>query len=134
MSNSRFFGWSATAIDLTVSKGKANGSDDLNARPGGRLRVGILGWGVIARECARRLTFLGFPVAAWARSSRSDGSVVVRSGNEGLDQLLIGSDILISALPKTAATEGILNAKSFERLPTGAHIINVGRGEHIVDD
>ena len=31
----------------------------MSGRPGGRLSIGMLGWGVICREIARRLTFLG---------------------------------------------------------------------------
>jgi glyoxylate/hydroxypyruvate reductase A len=106
----------------------------LVGRPGGRLRIGILGWGIIARACARHLSSWGFPVNAWARTSRSENSIVVHSGNDGLEHMLTRSDILISALPRTPYTDGILNAKSFNHLPTGAHVINVGRGEHIVEE
>ncbi len=106
----------------------------MSGRPGGRLRVGLLGWGVICREIARRLTFLGFDVRAWARSARTEGKVTVHAGRAGLDQVLAAGDILISALPGTSATGGILNADALARLPANAHLINVGRGEHVVDE
>ena len=44
----------------------------LSGRPNGRLRVGLLGWGVIAREAARRLVFLGFEVEAWSRAGETE--------------------------------------------------------------
>ena len=106
----------------------------VSGRPGGKLRVGLLGWGVISREIARRLTFLGFQVRAWARSVRFEGDVVVHAGRDGLNDVLAASNILISALPNTKSTENLLNADVLSRLPTGAHIINVGRGEHLVDE
>jgi glyoxylate/hydroxypyruvate reductase A len=34
-------------------------------------------------------------------------------------------------LPLTAATKGILNRKIFTRLPSGAYVINVARGQHL---
>ena len=106
----------------------------LSGRPGGRLRIGLLGWGVIGRDCARQLTCLGFNVMAWARSERVEDEVPIFSGREGLRRILSASDILIAALPKTSATESILDAEALDLLPQNAHIINVGRGEHLVDD
>ena len=37
-------------------------------------------------------------------------------------------------LPLTPETKGILNADLFKKLPKGASIINVARGQHLVDD
>ena len=106
----------------------------LSGRPGGRLRIGILGWGVIGRDCARQLILLGFNVTAWARSERVEDDVPIFSGREGFRRVLSTSDILIGSLPKTPATENILDAEALDRLPQNAHVINVGRGEHLVDD
>jgi glyoxylate/hydroxypyruvate reductase A len=106
----------------------------MTGRPGGKLRVGLLGWGVIAREIARRLSFLGFTVQAWARTARMDDSTAIHAGDDGLQQVLTDSAILINALPGTEATRDLLDAENLSRLPAGAHVVNVGRGEHIVDD
>jgi glyoxylate/hydroxypyruvate reductase len=105
----------------------------MTGRPTGRLHVGLLGWGVIGREIARRLTFLGFSVQAWARSARTEAGVTILAGAEGLKEILAGSDILISALPNTQATRDILDAGALAMLPPKAHVVNVGRGEHIVE-
>jgi glyoxylate/hydroxypyruvate reductase A len=50
-----------------------------------------------------------------------------------LPDFLYGCDALICLLPLTDATRGILNADLFARLPQGAAIINMGRGEHMVE-
>ena len=38
------------------------------------------------------------------------------------------------ALPLTQETQGILNAKLFARMRRGGYLIQVGRGEHLVDE
>jgi glyoxylate/hydroxypyruvate reductase A len=58
---------------------------------------------------------------------------VTYDGADGLDALLARSEILVSLLPMTAETEGILNAALFSRLPRGAAIVNAGRGRHLVE-
>jgi len=105
----------------------------LVARPGGRLRVGLLGLGAIGAGAARHLLALGFPVLGWSRSARSIPGVLTHAGEEGLDRMLAGTDILVCALPRTPQTEGILGRRCFARLPAGAHLVNVGRGEHLVE-
>lgn len=106
----------------------------LSGRPNGKLRVGLLGYGVIGAEIARRLVFLGFRVAAFASRARTDGGLEVASGRTGFDAVLAASDILVCALPGSPATENLLDHNSLRQLPRGAHIVNVGRGEHIDDD
>ncbi|MFN7571119.1 MAG: 2-hydroxyacid dehydrogenase [Betaproteobacteria bacterium] len=47
---------------------------------------------------------------------------------------LDGLDALVSVLPLTADNRGILNRAALERLADGAHLVNVGRGAHVVED
>jgi len=37
-------------------------------------------------------------------------------------------------LPLTPETDGILNREQFKKLPKGAYVINVARGEHLVEE
>lgn len=106
----------------------------LTGRPGGKLRVGLLGHGVIGAEIARRLVFLGFRVKAWAARERTEGAVAIVAGRAGLEAVLAASDILVCALPGSPATENLLDYGALARLPRGAHVVNVGRGEHIDDE
>ena len=54
-------------------------------------------------------------------------------GDEGQDQFLERSDILVCLLPLTPHTRGILNRKLFEKLPELAFLINVARGPLLND-
>ncbi|HTW54595.1 MAG TPA: glyoxylate/hydroxypyruvate reductase A [Stellaceae bacterium] len=95
--------------------------------------VGILGFGALGQDAARRLATLGFNVAGWSRSGRAVPGFATYGGATGLDALLSRSEILVSLLPMTAETEDILNAPLFARLPRGAALINAGRGRHLVE-
>jgi glyoxylate/hydroxypyruvate reductase A len=106
----------------------------LLARPGGRRRVGFLGLGSIGTSAASHLVALGFPVLGWSRSPRTLPGVFTHTGEEGLAGMLAETDILVCALPRTSETEGILDRTSLARLPRGAHVVNVGRGEHLVEE
>ena len=55
-------------------------------------------------------------------------------GDNGLDAFLDGLEILVSVLPLTPATRGIMNSDMFNQLAKGAFIINGGRGPQLVED
>lgn len=95
--------------------------------------VGILGFGTLGQDAAAKLKVLGFDVAGWSRSGRDVPGLATYGGGGGLDALLRRSEILVSLLPMTAETEGILDAGLFARLPRGAGIINAGRGRQLVE-
>jgi glyoxylate/hydroxypyruvate reductase A len=42
--------------------------------------------------------------------------------------------VLVCLLPSTPATRGLLDKGNLSRLPRGAHLINVARGDIVVDD
>jgi len=96
-------------------------------------RVGFLGLGSMGLAAASYLHKAGFDVAGWTRRPRADGAVKAFHGDEGLAALLARSDILVNLLPLTPATENLLDARRLALLPPGAALINVGRGQHVVD-
>jgi glyoxylate/hydroxypyruvate reductase A len=96
--------------------------------------VGILGFGEIGQNAARKLAALGFPVAGWSRRGRPVAGFRMYAGNTGLPDLLAASEILVCLLPLTAETEGILCARNFAFLPQGAFLVNAGRGRHLVEE
>ena len=77
---------------------------------------------------------MGFEVRGWSTSKKEIQNVKSFAGNEALDTFLKKSDILINLLPLTKETEGILNIKTLQKLPKGAFLINVGRGEHLIEE
>jgi len=96
-------------------------------------RIGIMGLGTIGQDTARKFAQLGFPTAGWSRSPKSLPGIETFHGSDGLTKFLARSDILVAVLPLTRETHGILNAKTFARLPKGAYLINMARGGHVVD-
>jgi glyoxylate/hydroxypyruvate reductase len=96
-------------------------------------RVGLMGIGVLGSVCARSLAELQFDVAAWSRRARAIDGARSYSGAGQLSEFLRRTDILVCMLPLTAATDGILNRATFGELPRGAFLINVARGQHVVE-
>jgi glyoxylate/hydroxypyruvate reductase A len=96
--------------------------------------VGILGFGQLGQDAGRKLRAIGFDVAGWSRSAKAAPGFATFAGPDGLDRLLARSEILVSLLPMTPETEGILDGALFARLPRGAGIINAGRGRQVVED
>ena len=107
--------------------------DDDEAQPPAReVRVGLLDLGVLGCDAARKLKALGFDVAGWSRTPKTLADVASFQGADGLDALLARTDILVSLLPLTPDTRGLLNVALFARLPLdgriGPILINGGRG------
>lgn len=100
--------------------------------PGDR-RVGLLGLGELGTKCAQTLAGLGFDVAGWTRTPRVVPGVTAFAGLSQLPDFLARTEILVCLLPLTADTANILNRERLGLLPKAACIINVARGEHIVD-
>ena len=97
-------------------------------------RLGLVGFGAIARAVAERALALGMEVAghdphlaagdpAWAGVSRC----------ATLEALLEGSDALSLHVPLTEATRGLFDAGRIARMKPGAVLVNTARGG-IVDE
>jgi glyoxylate/hydroxypyruvate reductase len=97
------------------------------------VRVGVMGSGVLGQDAARKLKVMGFDVAAWSRSPKNGDGYRIYSSDDGLAEFLARTDILVSLLPLTPETRGILDRRLFAALPRGAGLVNVDRGPHLVD-
>ena len=106
---------------------------ELSQKNAGERPVGILGFGEIGQDAARKLKGLGFPIAGWGRRERTMAGFATFAGGAGLPPLLAQSEILVCLLPLTSETQGILNARAFALLPRGAALVNAGRGGHLVE-
>jgi glyoxylate/hydroxypyruvate reductase len=97
--------------------------------------VAILGYGEIGQRVAADLAALGFPVMVWSRSAKlTPPSIRGFHGAAGLDAMLRETEVLVNLLPLTDETRGILNGELFGRMRRGGYLIQVGRGEHLVDE
>ncbi|WP_286756769.1 glyoxylate/hydroxypyruvate reductase A [Roseivirga sp. UBA838] len=97
------------------------------------LKVGVLGLGELGGHCASTLAQLGFEVLGYSRTPKQLPGVQCFNGSE-LKQFLAPLDVLINLLPVTPHTVDILNLDLFEQLKEGAFLINVARGNHLVEN
>lgn len=97
------------------------------------LTVGIMGMGVLGRACAGALRGMGYDVIGWSRTPKEFDEIQSFDGLDGLEKFLTRTQILVCLLPLTPETEGILGRGTFNRLPNGAAVINVGRGGHLIE-
>lgn len=94
----------------------------------------IYGLGSIGKEIARLAQALGLKVIGIRRSPQQPGDPVDElHAPSQLPALLPRADWLIIASPLTAETRGLISAELLARLPQGARIINIARGE-IIDE
>jgi glyoxylate/hydroxypyruvate reductase A len=96
--------------------------------------VGILGYGAIGTRVASDLAMLGFPVKVWSRNEKpTPPGITGFHGRAGLTAMLQDTEILVNLLPLTPETRFILNRDVFTAMRRGGYLIQVGRGEHLVE-
>ncbi|WP_089177482.1 glyoxylate/hydroxypyruvate reductase A [Bosea sp. AS-1] len=114
--------------------------DDRNQPAAHSVRVGIMGLGELGQDAAAKLKVIGFDVAGWSRSPKTIEGLQTFSGEEGLKDFLARTDILVSLVPLTPETRGILNSELLAGLAQdgrlgGPFLINPGRGGlQVADD
>ena len=96
--------------------------------------VGVMGMGVMGARVAQTISALGYPVAGWSRSGKALPGIESFAGHDELGRFLARSRVLINTLPLTVDTRDILCAETLSQLKSNAYLINVGRGEHLVED
>jgi len=97
-------------------------------------QIGILGLGYLGQASAKVFLNMGFNVAGWSRRVKQIGGISCFSNTEGLTKMLTQTDYLINLLPNTSATQDLLNYQTLSMLKRGAYVINVGRGQTLVDE
>jgi phosphoglycerate dehydrogenase-like enzyme len=97
--------------------------------------LGILGFGHIGQELARRATAFGMQVCAVRRQAVPDAPVGVAwiGGPERLEDVLRAADYLAITLPLTPVTHHLLDERRLQLMKSTAFLINVARAE-IVDE
>jgi phosphoglycerate dehydrogenase-like enzyme len=95
--------------------------------------LGVVGFGAIGSEIARRAKAFGMRVVA-IDAKRADGSPEVEwiRQPDRLGDLLAESDFVVIAAPHTPATAKMFGREQFRRMKPTAYLINIGRGA-IVD-
>jgi glyoxylate/hydroxypyruvate reductase A len=93
--------------------------------------------GVMGTDSAIKLRDLGFRVAGWSRRRKIIPGIESFAGTAEFDAFLARTDVLVSLLPATPETDGIINRDTIRKLsrkgPFGAPVlINAGRGRQQV--
>ncbi|HWI18919.1 MAG TPA: 3-phosphoglycerate dehydrogenase family protein [Vicinamibacterales bacterium] len=98
--------------------------------------LGLLGFGHIGREVAKRARAFGMPVLVWTRRFSADPAARQAAQDEfGIqvvstpEELLAKSDIVSLHIALTKETRGFVNAALLAHAKTGACIINTARAE-----
>ena len=101
---------------------------------GGR-RALVAGTGPIGRAIGRKLAAVGMTVTGIGRTPREQdpelGSVLPM---ERLAEGLADADYVVLAAPLTEATRGMIDAAALAAMKPTARLINVGRGQLVVQD
>lgn len=95
--------------------------------------VTVLGLGHIGRRVAELFVSLGFRVKGWSRRQKSLHGLQCFSGVGQLAAALNDSDYVVSILPSTTGTRDLINRSRLQQCKPGAVLINVGRGDLIVE-
>jgi D-3-phosphoglycerate dehydrogenase / 2-oxoglutarate reductase len=98
------------------------------------LRLGLVGFGAVARALARRA--LAFGMAVSAHDPYVDASVLEGHGvtPRSLDMLLATSDVLSVHVERTPETAGMLGDERLRTLPRGAILLNTARPQVVDQD
>ena len=111
--------------------------------------VGLVGFGGIGREIARRVAGLGARVMAVKRTPPEPGeanltpvrggeglgdAIELLHGPGGLEAVLRESDVVVLCAPETSETRGLVDASALANMKDGALLINVGRGKLLDED
>ena len=95
--------------------------------------VVLLGWGPIARTLQPLLALLGLQVVVVRHGSTPAGPGIETVPHTQLHSVLPRAQWLLLACPLTHETRGCIDAAALAMLPPGAHVVNVARGEVVVE-
>lgn len=97
-------------------------------------RVGVLGYGHIGSRIGRAFRDLGYGINGWTNSGRQEEGVEHFAGLAELEGFLGASDAVVSVLPSTPATIGLLGAERLAQFKQGSVLVNIGRGNLLDED
>jgi len=88
---------------------------------------------VLARACIDVLRPFGYPLFGWSRTRQEVAGVTTFAGYDEIDSMLSRSHLVVCLLPSTHDTRDLLDARRLRALPRGAHLVNIARGDIVVE-
>lgn len=95
--------------------------------------LGIIGFGGIGQEVAKRARAFEMNVLAYSRSITPEKAGAAGAQARSLEEILTSSDIITVHTPATPETKGLLGEENLRKTKPGVMIINAARGG-IVDE
>jgi D-3-phosphoglycerate dehydrogenase len=95
--------------------------------------LGIIGFGRIGQEVAKRARAFEMNVLAYSRSITPEKAGAAGAQASSLEEILTSSDIITVHTPATPETKGLLGEENLRKTKPGVMIINAARGG-IVDE
>lgn len=114
----QWLGWNACQLNGTELAGKV---------------LGLFGMGEIGQRIATRARAFGMSIIYSARTPICGDAGAARYVSNP-DHLFSESDVLVLAAPATPATRGFANAQRLAMSRPGLILVNIGRGDLVVDD
>lgn len=90
--------------------------------------LGIIGFGMIGREIARRAKAFDMEVVDYHRRVNPEIEAQYGVTPVPLEELLARSDFIVIACPLTPETEGMIGGGELVKMKSTAYLINIGRG------
>ncbi len=98
------------------------------------MRIGIMGLGSLGKPIAEKMAEFGYPTSGWSNSDKSIPNVDTFAGQAQLSDFLKHTNVLVCLLPLTEQTRSILDLDVFKQMQHPGIVINVARGEHLVEE
>jgi phosphoglycerate dehydrogenase-like enzyme len=92
-------------------------------------RLTVVGLGTLGGATAEHAALFGMRVTGVRAHPEPHPSCETVVGTADLDDVLPETEFLVLACPLTDATRGLMTRKRLESLPSGAGLVNIGRGE-----
>lgn len=129
--------WAALYYYRELDKVLKNSRDKVwewpNQVPKNTYKIGVMGLGNMGANVAESLLRDGFSVAGWSRTRKQINGIDCYAGNSEIGSFVENLDLVICLLPLTSETRGILNSRLFAAMKPRSVLVNLGRGEHIVE-
>jgi glyoxylate/hydroxypyruvate reductase A len=94
----------------------------------------VIGLGSLGGATADHAARFGMRVTGVRAHPAPHPACVQVVGTDALDEVIPSTEFLVLACPLTEATSGLMSRKFLECLPSGAGIVNIGRGELLDQD
>ncbi|MFC4319966.1 D-2-hydroxyacid dehydrogenase [Litchfieldia salsa] len=96
--------------------------------------IGILGVGAIGKETAKIAKAFGMHVIGFRHSGKSEQYVDQMYTLAQLNDMLPHCDFVVITLPLTDETYQLFGSKQFSLMKTSALLVNIGRGEIVIEE